>query len=230
METAQAEGREPARKRRAPVTSRGEDKRRRILEAAGELLATRGYAGTSLADIATAAGTYAGSLYYHFDSREQLAEEVLTSGTRAAMQHTREAVDALPAGASARRRLETAITAHVAFILERSPAALAGARAVGQLPPPLAEPLHALFREYGDYFAELFEAAAAEGAIDPTVDLRAARMLVVGAANWTAEWFRPDGPSSAEDVGQLLCRLIFDGIGTGRRRPAPRSAGADEHR
>jgi AcrR family transcriptional regulator len=218
VETSRPDGR-----RRVPLTARGEDKRKRILEAAGELLATKGYAGTSLADIAAAAGTFAGSLYYHFDSREQLATEVLTSGVRAAMEHTRAAVDDLPANATARRRLETAITAHVAFMLERSPAALAGARAVGQLPPAVAKPLNALFRAYGEYFAGLFEAAVAEGAIDPGVDLSAARMLVVGAANWTAEWFDPGGSSSAEEIGQLLCRLTFDGVGSGRRRPVRRA-------
>jgi AcrR family transcriptional regulator len=220
---APVETSQPDRRRRVPLTARGEDKRNRILEAAGELLATKGYAGTSLADIAAAAGTFAGSLYYHFDSREQLAEEVLTSGVRAAMEHTRAAVDGLPSNANARRRLETAITAHVAFMLERSPAALAGARAVGQLPPAVARPLNALFRAYGEYFAELFDAAVADGSLDPDVDLSAARMLVVGAANWTAEWFDAAGACSAEEIGQLLCRLVFDGIGTGRRRPGRRS-------
>lgn len=204
---------EVAGSRRPPLTARGEGKRARILEAAGELLAVQGYAGTTLAEIAEAAGTQAGSLYYHFESREQLAAEVLTGGARAAMAHTDAAVAALPDGASGRRRLETAIRAHVEFILDRSPAALASARAVGQLPPAVAAPLAEVFRSYGRFFAELFEAAAAEGAIDPTVDLAAARMLVVGAANWTAEWFDPDGALSAEEIGQLLCRLTFDGVG-----------------
>ncbi len=184
----------------------------------GELLAARGYAGTSMEEIAQAAGTRAGSLYYHFDSREQLVEEVLLSGARAAMNHTRSAVDALSPDATARQRLETAIVAHVAFILERSPAALASSRAVGQLPMSLAEPLHALFREYGAYFAGLFQAAVDEGSLDDTVDLSAARMLVVGAANWTAEWFDSGGAATPDEVGELLCRLLFDGIGTGRRR------------
>ncbi|MEO5899522.1 MAG: TetR/AcrR family transcriptional regulator [Ilumatobacteraceae bacterium] len=197
----------------------------------GVLLAEKGYTGTSMDDIAHAAGTKAGSLYYHFDSREQLAEEVLVSGIRAAMEHTTAAVEDLPIAATARRRLETAITAHVEFILERSPAALAGARAVGQLPSALAAPVNALFREYGTYLAGLFEAVVAEGAIDDTVDLSVARMLVVGAANWTAEWFDSGGTSSPNEVGHLLCRLIFDGIGTGRRLPrrAPRGGKAFEN-
>ena len=207
----------PTRRRRPPVTARGADKRARILDAAGELLAARGYAGTTLADIAEAADTYAGSLYYHFESREQLAIEVLRVGAEEAMAHTRGVVDALPESATARRRLEAAIRAHVEFLLDRSPAALASARTVGQLPRAVAEPLALVHREYGELFSELFEAAASEGSIDRSVDLSAARMLVLGAANWTAEWFKPDGSSTAEETAQLLCRLTFDGLGTGRR-------------
>jgi AcrR family transcriptional regulator len=198
---------------RPALTSKGEEKRALILQVAAELLARQGYAGTTLADIATAAGTYPGSLYYHFESREQLVEVVLTAGARAAMDHTGAAVAALPEGATARQQLEAAITAHVQFILERSPSALAGARAVGQLPATVDAPLQEVFREYGRLFASLFDAAVAEGSIDASVDVSVARMLVVGAANWTAEWFDPRGTSSAEEVGALLCRLVFDGIG-----------------
>ncbi|MEL6981906.1 MAG: helix-turn-helix domain-containing protein, partial [Actinomycetota bacterium] len=97
-----------ARRRQSPVTARGADKRARILDAAGELLAARGYAGTTLADIAEAADTYAGSLYYHFESREQLAIEVLRVGAEEAMAHTRAVVETLPEGASGRQRLEAA--------------------------------------------------------------------------------------------------------------------------
>lgn len=204
---------------RSTLTAKGEEKRARILQVAAELLAERGYAGTTLADIAAAAGTQAGSLYYHFDSREQLAEIVLTTGARAAMAHTVAAVEALPERATARRRLETAITAHVEFMLERSPAALAGARAVGQLPAAVDAPLQKVFRVYGRFFAALLDAAVADGFIDPGVDVSAVRMLVVGAANWTTEWFSPRGSLSAEEIAKLLCRMIFDGLGTGRRAP-----------
>ena len=44
------------------------------------MLARRGYAGTMLAEVAEEAATQSGSLYYHFDSREELIEEVLQQG------------------------------------------------------------------------------------------------------------------------------------------------------
>lgn len=54
--------------------------RQGILEAAGELFATRGYTDTSLRDIADDAGIKAGSIYYHFASKEELYVEVMAIG------------------------------------------------------------------------------------------------------------------------------------------------------
>ncbi|MDH6680188.1 AcrR family transcriptional regulator [Rhodococcus sp. LBL1] len=49
------------------------DKRAEILAATSDLFAAKGYTGTSMRDIASDTGMLAGSLYYHFDSKEALA-------------------------------------------------------------------------------------------------------------------------------------------------------------
>ncbi|MGF7122106.1 TetR/AcrR family transcriptional regulator [Rhodococcus sp. TAF43] len=62
---------------KVPVSAEGgkerPDKRDEILTASSELFAAKGYTGTSMRDIAGATGMLAGSLYYHFDSKEALA-------------------------------------------------------------------------------------------------------------------------------------------------------------
>jgi hypothetical protein len=35
--------------------------------------------------------------------------------------------------------------------------------------------------------------------------------LFFGMANWLTDWYRPDGPLSAEDVTQAILTLAFEG-------------------
>ncbi|GAA3444975.1 TetR/AcrR family transcriptional regulator [Planomonospora venezuelensis] len=55
----------------------GYDTRRRILDAARRLFAERGYAATSLADIASAVGVTKTAVAYHFHPKDRLATELL---------------------------------------------------------------------------------------------------------------------------------------------------------
>ena len=54
-----------------------EDTRARLVAAAAETFATRGYEGTRVADIATAAGVSNGALYSHFSSKAELLAEAV---------------------------------------------------------------------------------------------------------------------------------------------------------
>ena len=74
--------------------SKSEVTRHAILEAAAGLFREHGYAAVSLRDIAEAVGMKTGSLYYHFDSKESLVEEILTLGTQGALAASRAAVEA----------------------------------------------------------------------------------------------------------------------------------------
>jgi AcrR family transcriptional regulator len=56
--------------------------REEILDAAAELFTSRGYAATSTRTIADAVGVRQASLYYHFDSKEELLEELLAETVR----------------------------------------------------------------------------------------------------------------------------------------------------
>ena len=62
------------------VISKGQKTATRVLDAAEALFADKGFAGTSLRDIAGAAGIQKASLYNHFSSKDELYNEVLKRG------------------------------------------------------------------------------------------------------------------------------------------------------
>ena len=70
---------------------KGERTRTRILDAAADVLARKGYAAATLTEIASVAKMQAGSLYYHFDSKDAIVEEVLAVG----LEHARDAIRCL---------------------------------------------------------------------------------------------------------------------------------------
>src|SRR5213593_3151200 len=89
--------------------------RRRILDAVAAAFRREGYASVTLKDIAVRAGLQAGSLYYHFGSKEEIVENVLELGLDGVAAATREAVDTLGMDADPLARLRAAIPAHLKF-------------------------------------------------------------------------------------------------------------------
>jgi AcrR family transcriptional regulator len=50
-----------------------------VVRLAGELFAQKGFRATTVREIADAAGILSGSLYHHFDSKESIGDEILSS-------------------------------------------------------------------------------------------------------------------------------------------------------
>lgn len=204
--------------------SKSERTRRRILDAAALCFQRRGFASVTLKDIAAAADTQAGSLYYHFDTKEELVEAVLTAGLEGAMRATAEAVDALGSAADPTARLEAALIAHLQVVLSDSAYASANLRILGQVPDAIRERHLKRQRVYGAFWRRLFRRAADAGAIRADLDLSVLRMLALGAVNWSVEWYRPGRRSPAE-IAEHAATMILDGIRSGGvREPAARRA------
>src|ERR1035437_495482 len=80
----------PAPKRsKPPAKSVAAVSRQAILDTAARLFRQQGYAAASLRAIADACDMKAGSLYYHFESKDQIVSEVLDIGVQRAFDAVR---------------------------------------------------------------------------------------------------------------------------------------------
>ena len=193
------------------IATKSERTRQRILDSAARMFRQQGY-GARLTDIAAEADLRAGSLYYHFDSRESLVEEVLRLGVEMAWQHVRAALDALPADATPVQRLEAAIRAHASAVLEISDYTAANSRIFSMATEEVRKRHYVLQQDYGAYFHDLMAAAAVAGELRADVDLPTVRMLMFGAMNWTAEWYRPDRGRPPQLVIDPLVDMVLRGL------------------
>ena len=184
--------------------TKSERTRQSVLDAAARRFARNGYAETSLAQIADEVGTKAGSLYYHFDSKEELVYEVLRFGVSHSLEHTRAQVEALGPDAPAAERLRAAIRAHLDSLHELGDYASAGLRIVEQAPRPIRRRQYANQRRYGEYWHELLAQAQAEGVLPAAADLLTTRLFLFGAMNGTVSW-----PDAAQRPTAELTATLF---------------------
>lgn len=195
---------------KSPV-AKSEKSRDLILESAAQLFRRQGFSATTLRQIAAKARIKAGSIYYHFDSKEQILDEILDRGLRHVFESVKAAVK--QAGKSShRRRIGLAIEAHLVALLETSDFTSANIRIYGQLPEHLKKPQRPLRRAYAKYWDHLFLSARRAGEIRADIEIVPLRMFVLGALNWTIEWFRLDSKDAVVKLARRTELLIFDGI------------------
>ncbi len=213
----------PAPANGADAGPKSERTRQRILDAAARTFRDKGYAGTTLNDIAVAALLRAGSIYYHFDSKERLLEEVLDIGIARVSAAVQRAIEALPPDISPTERIRTGIEAHLRSLLYHGEYTSASFRIFGQAPRDVQSRILSRRRAYADYWRHMLREARAAGEIPAERDLGLARMFLFGALNWSVEWYDPE-KGALDDFVREAAETCLHGI------LAPPGAGADGER
>jgi TetR/AcrR family transcriptional regulator, cholesterol catabolism regulator len=163
----------------------------RILDAAAHVLSAKGYAGLRLDDVAQEAELQAPAICYHYESRDDLIEQVMWIGVAEMRKYVAAVLEALPKVASPLDRLLTAVEAHLRHALELSDYANASIRNAGQVPDKIRKRQIREEERYGDIWRKLINDLARSGGLGADLDLYIAQMLVLGALNWAVEWWDP---------------------------------------
>lgn len=208
-----------ARSRTGRSTERGGRSRDRILEAAEEVLAERGYIGTSISAVCERAGIAPTSVYWHFGSKAGLLEALLR---RHGGGHF-EAIRAAAEGGSPLERLENMLRAIRALALGRPPGSLTALAVLEEgrhVTPELRAAMHtARLREIEETADEF---AAVVGGRTPEVD--AAAVLVMACANYAALTHVIEAdPAEIDRILDALRRavLALAGLRPGGTGPTP---------
>ena len=184
--------------------------RTRILDEAARLFLARGYAETTLRDIADAAGVKAGSIYYHFDSKEELLGEILDTG----IERIATTLDTALAASSddPAARLEAAIGAHLSALFEHGPYTAAHVGVFHGAPEDVRRAGIPARDAYEKRWTDLIEEAADAGLLDPALDRHVARVALLGMMNATLDWYRPDGPAGLDQVADTMATIALGGL------------------
>lgn len=186
--------------------------RRRILDEAAGLFLARGYAETSIRDIAAAANLQVASLYHHFASKDELLTEVMRDGIEAVTLALAEARHRLADDAGPRELLAAAVRAHLGALFEHGPFTAANVTVFHLSPPEVRAAVVPLRDAYEQEWEAVFGELAATGALRAGTDLGLTRLVLLGAVNSTLKWFDPDGNRSLDDLATAITDTFWAGI------------------
>jgi AcrR family transcriptional regulator len=194
-------------------------KRESILAAAAKVFKEKGYAETTLSDVAAEAGTFAGSLYYYFSSKEHLVEEVLNVGTNRIVQLVIGKVGGLPKTISKTKRVKVALHTHMNLALERDDCDLAYWKIIDQVPLEIRKRHVKLQRSYGRFWKRLIEDAQEADEIRRDLDARIVSLFIIGSTLYALDWFHEEGSYTAKELSDVLFAMMVEGIGVKSSKP-----------
>lgn len=204
----------------ARVNARGRETdnptRQRILLVAGSLFLKNGYAATGMDQISRQAGVTAPTIYWHFKSKDALLTEFLTT----TVTRLRDAVYPRLDSGDPEERLRQCIYGHVVFVLQwyahhdAHEASSGFGPLIAALPVKQRKPIVAAIDEYVKRFRQILADGSERGCFSIS-DLSVTSMAIITMADHVFTWFKPDGPSSIEDIGRKYAELTLNMV---RRR------------
>lgn len=181
-----------------------------ILSAAVQMIAARGYHGTSIRHIATFAGISPGSIYNHFGSKHELLVTILVRGGSALVEATERALLDAPAHPAA--RLDAIVRTHVGIHAQNPMESYIGNSELRSLDAVALERVIANRDAQQRIFDRVIDDGVRRG-VFTTPNPVAASRFVVTACTAVAMWFRPDGPASEADVIARYQAVARDAVG-----------------
>jgi AcrR family transcriptional regulator len=176
----------------------------RIMDAAVDCFFDRGFAGTTIREIASGADVPVGRIYEHYPSKHALLLEIVNAGYDGLISQTLAALaDAADAPAA---QLDAAIWAQSDFHARHARASFVAQTELRSLAADDRERIAAKCARLRDLFSEILVEGVAQGCFaveDPAAVSRA--LLSMCAA--IASWYDPAGLQTPRRIAQTYCDL-----------------------
>lgn len=189
---------------RPALRQRYDRRRQRAVHQAAKVFAKRGYDQTTMQELASTMGLATGALYHYFGAKEQLLRAICDQLMEPLLERARElaAVDA-----PAREQLRALVRLWVAHVVEHRDHMLVFQQERHVIETgPAWRGVRASRKEFERLVAELL--ARAQVATERPLGL----LALLGMVNHTAQWYRPRGSLSPEQIADGYVDLV---LGTG---------------
>lgn len=180
-----------------------------VLKAARRAFAVQGYKETNLDDVAAEYNVTRQAIYYYFRTKRDILSALL--GQFFDELHER-AANAAATASSPSEAFESMLRSHISYVASVPDLAAIFTREMNGLSGAARRELEMKRKSYHDAFVEKFKLAQISGSVRD-VDPNAVVSLLLGAANWTYRWFKPNsvGRMSCDDLATFAINLFAEG-------------------
>jgi len=180
-----------------------------IVSAAAKVFRTKGYHAATVRDIADEVGILKGSLYHHFDSKEELLYLVVKEPI-AQMFRTIAEIAAAEGGAA--EKLTLAISAHLEAFDRHYPHLFVYLRERESVKRRFREMIGFFPKEYERHWQQIIREGVESGELRPDLDIQVASYGLLGMLNWLYKWYDPQGRLSVGEVAEQFTSLALAGL------------------
>ena len=189
------------------IRRRAEARRLEILRAAARVFRRQGFSATGMREIAAEAELSPGNLYHYFEGKHEIlffCQDRSLDVMLAALD------DAKGADGDVAERLRSVVRAHVRCMLDELEGSAAHLE-LEALPEELRDSLIDKRDRYERGIRRLVTAGVRQGEF-VSCDAKLVTQAMLGALNWTARWFRPEGRHSAASVADSMADYLVRGL------------------
>lgn len=186
---------------------RYQDRRLEILRSAAQAFSRKGFSAATMEEIAKALKMTKGSLYYYFSSKQDL---LYFCQHYSLCRLLEEARDIISSETSPMRQLYRLIVSQLGCMLDEVQGA-AGHLEFRNLPQSQLDEIIAMRDRYEAILRSVVETGIHQKVFVPT-DPRTVVWAILGAVNWTVQWFSSDGRLSSQAVGHQFAQFFLRGL------------------
>lgn len=183
--------------------------REQLIDIAAELFDKKGYAQTSINDIAKALGLGRSAVYHYFRNKEEILA-ALVDAEALTPSHFLQELSGEP-GLTATERLRRAVVDSVIRRLSSGARFILLSRLEAQIPEELG-PVYKLGRRHIYEFYVRCISEGIESGEFRSIDPKVAAFAVIGMANWTSRWYTPSGPLTSVAIADIIADFALQGL------------------
>ena len=186
-----------------------DNKLENILDMAAKIFREKGYHHATLSEIGHEVGILKGSLYYYIKSKEDLLYQII-------MPMLNRYVDSLDQILNSDEKadivLKRAIIAHMSPMdinLDRQSVFVTETKFLSE---NRVKKIRKEIKKYEELWLAVIQKGIKENIFKNTIDPKVLLFLILGSANWTLRWYRPDGKYSIKQISEMYAENILYGL------------------